>query len=767
MAVRLQLKLGAVTDQDRLPDSPDTIVVAEPSVGSVVRTKGNLYLLVSSRVPGARAREATRLVADAIRDEYYYDESAGIRQCLVKVLGIANKRLAHQRDKFGLGHSVDGTGPIGVAIAVVRGREMYVATVGPAQAYLIRQARLSTLPDPNGERGLPATDLVPEVWRGELNVGDSLCLVSANLMGRVGTDALKDALVTLHPQSAVEHLHARFVAADGSGSDGAVAFEATEVGATFKQRTLVPVRPAEPLAGAPDKGPIPLADSMAAGAAAIGGGATRARDAAGSRLERFWWRVQDALPKRGRPASKKVTTASSRMETQRRAAVALLSFVTLVGVLAVGIYFIGGNKGKPGEAIRSISAAQQEFEAAQAAMAKVSGAGVDLIADDPNQALQLLRSAYDQLGKAQADGYPAVQLDPLRATVVAGLDRLYGVAKVASSDVFDFPASAGAVHLAAVVRGRDGAPYVLDTGTKTVWRIDLVKKTATPILKSGQKTSFGKVADPKILTTGGPDVLILDSKNALWRWRPLLNSGKGTLVKINIPASATWGTDIGVLATFVSNFSAAFYKLYVVDPSEQNIMVYSPNSDGSGYTSAPNRRLPADRAVDGISSLLIDGDIYATETGAVERLIPVGGWKPATLPDADVRPTSTFTAVVSPNNADGSYTKGTGTLYAWDSTNDRVVAFAKADGKYVAQYQSAEGASGWSDLQGFTILPTSSADVPPSMWWVSSTGFHSALLEAVNTAPSASSSPSPSASAAPSKAPKATPKPTAKPSKKP
>ena len=91
MAVRLQLKLGAVTDQDRLPDSPDTVVVVEPSVGSVARTKGNLYLLVTSRAPGAKAREATRLVAEAVRNEYYYDKSAGIRQCLVKVLEIGEQ----------------------------------------------------------------------------------------------------------------------------------------------------------------------------------------------------------------------------------------------------------------------------------------------------------------------------------------------------------------------------------------------------------------------------------------------------------------------------------------------------------------------------------------------------------------------------------------------------------------------------------------------------------------------------------------------------
>ena len=177
MAVRLQMKLGVVAEHDRLADSPDTLVVVEPSVGSVARSKGHLYLLVTSRISSRHALDATRLAAETIRNEYYYDESAGIRVCLQKAIGTANKRLAHQADRLGL-KSTDGNGPIGIGVAVVRGSEMYVATVGPAEAYLIRQARLSTLPDPYRERGLPSGALEPDVWRGEISVGDSLVLVS-------------------------------------------------------------------------------------------------------------------------------------------------------------------------------------------------------------------------------------------------------------------------------------------------------------------------------------------------------------------------------------------------------------------------------------------------------------------------------------------------------------------------------------------------------------------------------------------------------------
>ena len=117
MAHRIQMKLGVVPDAERAPDSPDTALHVEPRVGAQTRTKGHLFLLVTSRVPGQRARDATQLIGDSIRSEYYYDESAGIRVCLVKAIQVANKRLTHARERGALGN---GAGPIGVALAVVR-----------------------------------------------------------------------------------------------------------------------------------------------------------------------------------------------------------------------------------------------------------------------------------------------------------------------------------------------------------------------------------------------------------------------------------------------------------------------------------------------------------------------------------------------------------------------------------------------------------------------------------------------------------------------
>jgi hypothetical protein len=447
------------------------------------------------------------------------------------------------------------------------------------------------------------------------------------------------------------------------------------------------------------------------------------------------------------------------METQRRAAVALLAFVAVGGALALGVYAFGGQR-QPTETLKSITVAQQAFEAARVALDAVSGPGVDLVSNDPKRALELLTIAYDQLEKAEKAGYPLAQILPLRRTATAGLDRLYGVVSVTTTSLFTFPADGAPVALTGLVRGSDGAPYVLDTASKTVWRIDLAKKTAVAVAKSGQKASGTTVAEPRFITTGGPDVLILDSKNVLWRWRPADSKGKGTLIRIKVAESASWGDDIRDIATFVANFDAAFYKLYIVDPSEQNIMVLSPANDGSGYPVRPTRRLPTDRPVDGITDVLIDGDIYVAENGQVARVIPASGWNIEPPKDTRQRPTSRYTLLASPDRSDGSTSRRSGPLYAFDAANRRIVQFNKADGSYAAQYQLVGGNDAWTGLVGMTVIVPPQAGASSTLWWISATGLHSALLEAapdgVAPTPTPTVTPSPEPSIAPTKAPKPT-----------
>jgi len=753
MAVRLQLKLGIVAEHDRLPDSPDTLVVVEPSVGSVARSKGHLYLLVTSRVVTRHALEATRLAAETIRNEYYYDESAGIRVCLQKAISTANKRLSHQADRLGL-KAADGNGPIGVGVAVVRGNEMYVATVGPAEAYLIRQARLSTLPDPQRERGLPSADLEPDVWRGEVSVGDSLVLVSPNIIARLGADELKDAMLTLHPQSAMEHLHHRFVAADGSGSDGAIAFEATEVSSTARGRTLVPVRPATPLAGAPDRSPIPLADNVQAAGVAVSAAAGNARMAAGGAIERLVAWAQGLMPQR-KPAYRRVTPLASRRETQRRAALAVLALVVVIVGLGLGVYAFGGN-GDPGEAISSVNAGQRAIDAAREDLARVSGPGIDLVADDPDQALDLLTDAYRQVQAAEAANVAETVVGPLRQKAIAGLDRLYGVVPVASETLFTFVPAEGAapVELRAMIRGPDGAPYVIDRSTRSVYRVDLKARKATLVARVGMKQGGATFSNARYLGVGGPDLLILDAKNVLWRWRPADDEGNGTLIHVNVQGSTSWGDDIKGFNTFLRDASRGLYNLYVIDPSEQQIRAYSPAADGSGFPAAPTAWLATARDVSGMSSTYVDGDLFGVDGGAVVRFVSGkdDGWEAGSPADTLLRAAPTYSLVT------GAGERRVGNVYAFDRPNARIVALDKTDGTYRAQYRLAGGARDWSDLRAMYIIP-GIEEAPATVVWLSLTGVHQAVLEAVpDVAPkptpsAAQSDPSGEASAPPSSAP--------------
>jgi hypothetical protein len=721
------MKLGVVPEADRTPDSPDTVVHVEPTLGSQARTKGHLYLLVTCRRAGPRAKEATRLVADAIRSEYYYDESAGIRVCIVKAVHAANKRLAHVRERLGLGRDPD-PGPIGVAVAVIRDNELYVCTVGPAEAYLNRGARLSTLPDPRRDRGLPAIDLEPDVWRGDINVGDQLVLASPNLIASVGPEQLQDALVALHPQSAMEHVHAAFAAAGGHGSDGAIAIEAGEIAVSRSGRAPIPVRPPEPLAGRPDRSPIPLAETVAGGVAAAQVGADKARVAASGVLAQVLSRVLEALPNR-RPAARTVTPVTARRETQRRAAVAILSFVVVVGALGVAVYALGGRL-PTSNVIPSIEAGQDALNAAKSNIDRVMGPGVDLVATDPRRAKELLSAALTQLEKADGAGVPVATIRPLRAEVVEALDRLFGVVEVAATTFFTFPTGDVAPDLKAMVLGPDGVPYVLEASTKTVYRIDPVGKIAVAIFREGTEAAGATQAAPKLMTVGGRDVLIVDANNVVWRWRPADAAGTGTTTRIQVQGSPEWGDDVLALGTFARDISAGLYNLYVVDPSAQQILAYAPAADGRGFPAAPTGRLAAARDVSGVTSLYIDGDIWVADSGQIVRFVngKAEGWEAGDPGDEILRPAPVYTLATS------GAVRREGHLYGYDPQNHRVISLSKSRGGYEAQYRLPSPARGWYDIRDWYVEP-GVGDAPDSIVWITSDSISRATLQPIGGGP--------------------------------
>jgi hypothetical protein len=298
------------------------------------------------------------------------------------------------------------------------------------------------------------------------------------------------------------------------------------------------------------------------------------------------------------------------------------------------------------------------------------------------------------------------------------------------------------VDLRAIVKGPDGAPFVLDAATSTVYRIDLPGKKATAIFREGVKAAGATQGVPKLLAVGGRDLLMVDSKNVLWRWRPANTSGKGTITRVRVSGASEWGDDILAVGTFIRDSEANLYNFYVVDPSAQQVKRYSPAADGSGFPNQPNLWLSSPRDVSGISSLYIDGDVWMADGGQVLRVVNgnSAGWAAAAMRDTVLRAPATYQYIGS--GAD----RRTGTIYAFDSANDRLVGLSKANGAFVAQYRIAGGSTAWGDLRGFYIEPGLDSE-PDAIVWINAKGVQRALLQPTAGGPGASTAPSASGGA--------------------
>ncbi|MDQ3448074.1 MAG: hypothetical protein M3432_02700 [Chloroflexota bacterium] len=735
MPTRLHLKYGLVAEQDRLSSSADTLTVTEPATGSKSRTKGNLYLIVSSATMGSRARDATALVADTIRREYYYDESAGIPNCLEKAFRSAERKLRGGRE----GHGI-AVGSIGVALAIIRGHELYVATTGPAEAYLVRAARL-LMPEHSSGPGLPTGEgLRLDVWRGEFAIGDSLLLVSRDLTEVVGTEELKNSVVTLHPQSAVEHLHHLFVAAGGEGSDAVLAIEASETAAPRAENRLVPV-------ASPGGDGLDVSPAMAGGGAAslIGSRAVGARDAVGNALGGLADRLADLIPGRRRQY-RRIAPRVSRRESQRRAAVALLAFLGVI--LVLGLFIAFAPRGTERQVAR-VNAGDAALLSAQQLTDQVTDDG--LISDDPARALFLLQDAWAELGRAEETGVPLADIKPVRERITVGLDELYGTKYMNAALVTRFTAD-GAQDPQDLVQGPDGAAYVLDQQARTVSRVDPETGSTAVIVTAGDGSGEG-IGTPMMLAVGALDLLISDIRSNLWRWRPSDDTGQGTLLPVQVSDDVAWGDDIIDINTFLLPRQAedGLYRLYVTDPSSDQILSYSPTADGSGF-STPADYLAADNEdLDGFRQVLIDGNLYGLTSDDVVKHLSgrVQDFSLAAPPDGgDLRPGRDYRLFAGPGGI------GDGLLYVWDAEHGRLLVFRKSDGGFLEQWLTGEGMPPLEDLRGLYVVqsavptgPEGEDPLPPppvTVFWLTADALYSSELVEVPQGPAASPSPGPS-----------------------
>jgi hypothetical protein len=674
MATRLEIQHGLISERDRLSTSADTVSVTQPSTGSKTRSKGVLFVVIGSAIPGPRAREASKLVAETIRHEYYYDESAGVPVCLEKAIRAADRRLRSSREGAGL-----PPGSLGVAAAVIRNNELYLATLGGAEAYLVRSARL-LMPDRSAPGGLPGDDgLSVDVWRGELSVGDGLLLVARNMTETVGTEELKSAVLTLHPQAAAEHLHHLFVATGGAGSDGLIVVEAKEQTSRVQARATAPVGDA--YGDLPGVMPEPVGGAV--GAAMLG-----LRDGLDGLRDRFW----DLMPQR-RTQAREVTAVHSRAETRRRAAMGLLALVAVVFTVGIVLALVprGGD-------VREVSQIAGSDNALGAALDAANRAD-NLVESEPATALSYYREAWAEVEQARATGLSAAALDELETRVSRGLDGFYDAHEVSVTRLARLPKGLDPAYL--VNDDRNGAVF-LDRTDGTVYRTNIKSGKTAAIVQVGDKASGGKNIGTPTQLSLADYVVVVDDQGRPFRWSPSNSAGAGTLAKINIRGRAGFEEDYGDVEAY--DPPVGTYRIYVAEPSLNQIMKYTQDLDGSSFAApAPWLSSPSAEVAD-IDQIYIDYDIYTLFEDDELRRYEYGKWDGSfalgDLPDdADLRPGHDFIMVEGSGSA-----ASMGRAYLYDAKYGRIVGFDKTDGSYIGQWFPENGGTEMADVRGMYVI---------------------------------------------------------------
>ena len=209
------------------------------------------------------------------------------------------------------------------------------------------------------------------------------------------------------------------------------------------------------------------------------------------------------------------------------------------------------------------------------------------------------------------------------------------------------------------------------------------------------------MAAPRFLAAGGRDLLMLDDKNVLWRWRPANDEGKGTVTRVRVNGADALGRRHRRPSGPISS-----------DPERGPLQ--------------PVRRRP----VRGADPRLLAGARRERIPGPLERLACHGpGRRQDDLPVHRRRHlhrprTASIDALrVGQERRLGARQPGDTLLREaarrrshWPAgatarghclrlrpAQRRIIALDKADGDFIAQYRLAGDADGWEDLRGMYV----------------------------------------------------------------
>ncbi len=725
MSNRLATRIGLLVAEERPSDARDVVRFREPTVGAQARSKGSLFLLAQLTGGGPALVRTTLEALEALEHDYYYDLSAGTLGVLAKALANANRRFYHSRGKLG----VPRRAGVSVIALAIHGRELSVAKLGPAAAVIVRRGRMYELPPPPAvheedprirERRVAASlgeslEIEPYTWQGELAANDRIALVSRNLAQVVGVDELKQALASLRPATAIEHLQQLFAIRGGRGSDGLLAIEILELGATATTHHLEPVRAAEPLAGLPDQSPVPLADALGRLLHRSGD----AIDGLQSLIGRFVLHLMSwilAFVPRRRARYPKTVPRTAIREAGRRHRLGLVGMLLVAGLLAAGGSVASLPNPRPTDAIPRAAVAREAIATARDLVAAVDRKidGQDLVDRSPEQAKQKLNDAFGALRRANGAGVAADALEPLQARVDRGLDALYRLARMTEViTVADLASAFEGVEPSRMAIASDGSLWVVESGRGRVIRVDPSTGRATVVYRAGQTLGDATAGDPWLIATAATDVVVVDRQRQAWR----IDLTEKVPHRMSMQGIDKVSSGSQLLAALQHRPPLEIFNLYLVDGGGGEVLKWTPqNTLPVAFQSAPQPYLSdkPDLPVVKARDLLVDSHLWLLQAKTVTRVnfgspLAQADYSLDAPPDSDVRPSLDYRLLDAATVADQDY------LYVYDAANARIIAFGYADGAFVRQWMAPRvgpEAALLDDVIGLEV--TSAADGPPA-----------------------------------------------------
>ncbi len=186
-----------------------TLIAAPSNPFAPEARKGQLHIVVEADQDVSRGRDACLLVMRTIRRVFYEDPSFSVTSSLRKAILAANRVLYQQN----FNAPPQKRAVVGLTCAVMKDRDLFIAQVAPAQAYVMAEGRLRALPMNVAwggtatlfrSRALGASLTVePDLYRAVLRPGDGVIICTSNLSDLFSREEVTRLLRSPEPDDAV------------------------------------------------------------------------------------------------------------------------------------------------------------------------------------------------------------------------------------------------------------------------------------------------------------------------------------------------------------------------------------------------------------------------------------------------------------------------------------------------------------------------------------------------------------------------------------